>query len=240
MRTVSESNAAPPADPRRPGYWADLVFGRALPALFFGLFIIVYGYGTIQTGAALGRSGVSVDDVLAFANRALRLAFFTMLVVMYVIRLPTKKADRRPLVVLISFVGTFCIVATSFLPANNHGPVAIAISDFLITIGMAWSVWGLAYLRRSFSIIPEARRLVTGGPFGLSRNPLYFGEGIASIGVVLPVFSIWHALLLAIFVASQLLRIRWEQRVLEEAFGDQFRDYLRRVPMLVPFWPVRG
>jgi len=167
------------------------------------------------------------------------LTFFSMLVVMYVIRLPTKKADRRPLVILVSFVGTFGVVATSFLPGTPHGPLSVLLSDLLITAGMAWAVWGLAYLRRSFSIIPEARRLVTGGPFALSRNPLYLGEGIASIGVVLPTFGIWHALLLAVFVTSQLLRIYWEQKVLGEAFGSEYSAYLRRVPMLVPFWPVR-
>jgi protein-S-isoprenylcysteine O-methyltransferase Ste14 len=239
MRTVPEIDAARPAASRPPGYWVDLIFGRTVPALFFGLFIVIYLIGTVQTAGRLSSSGVTLDDYLAVANRVLRLAFFSMLVVMYVIRLPSKKADRRPFVVLVSFVGTFCIVATSFLPANPHGPTALLASDVLITTGMAWAVWGLAYLRRSFSIIPEARRLVTGGPFALSRNPLYLGEGIASIGVVLPGFSIWHALLFAVFVASQLLRIGWEQKVLVQAFGDDYRTYLRRVPMLVPFWPVR-
>ncbi len=237
MRTVPELEAAQSAS--RPSRdWANLLFGRTLPALFFGLFIVVYVMGTAQAAARL-RQGATADDYLALANRLLRLAFFTMLVVMYVIRLPTKKADRRPLVVLVSFVGTFCIVATSFLPPNPHGPLAVLVSDLLMTAGMAWAVWGLAYLRRSFSIIPEARKLVTGGPFALSRNPLYLGEGIASVGVVLPGFSIWHALLFAVFVASQLLRISWEQRILLEAFGDEYGAYLKRVTMLVPFWPAR-
>lgn len=238
MRTVPEIDAAQPAAVRSP-YWVDLLFGRTVPALFFGLFIVIYVIGTAQAAGRVTSAGATVDDYLAFANRVLRLAFFSMLVVMYVVRLPTKRADRRPFVILVSFIGTFCIVATSFLPSNPHGPVSVLVSDLLITAGMAWAVWGLAYLRRSFSIIPEARRLVTGGPFALSRNPLYLGEGVASIGVVLPGFSIWHALLLAVFVTSQLLRISWEQKILLDAFGDEYGAYLRRVPMLVPFWPAR-
>ncbi len=240
MRTVPKIDSADAADSTRTRDWADLAFGRALPAIFFGLFIVIWLLGTVQAAGRLTRPGATADDYLAVANHVLRLAFFSMLVVMYVVRLPTKKADRRPLVVLVSFVGTFCIVATSFLPGTPHGPVSVLLSDILITAGMAWAVWGLAYLRRSFSIIPEARRLVTGGPFALSRNPLYLGEGIASIGVVLPSFSIWHALLLAVFVTSQLLRISWEQKILKEAFGEEYVAYLRRVSMLVPFWPVRS
>jgi protein-S-isoprenylcysteine O-methyltransferase Ste14 len=238
MRTVPEIAAK--SSSRRPQYWTDLLFGRTVPALFFGIFIVIWVLGSVQTASRLTQGGATADDYLAFANRVLRLAFFTMLVVMYVVRLPTKRADRRPLVILVSFVGTFCVVATGFLPANPHGPLSVLIADLLITVGMAWAVWGLAYLRRSFSIIPEARRLVTGGPFALSRNPLYLGEGIASIGVVLPGFSVWHVLLLAVFVTSQLLRINWEQKVLLEAFGDEYLGYRRRVPMLVPFWPVRS
>src|ERR1700730_7488825 len=217
MRTVPEIDAAAAAAARRPQYWVDLLFGRTVPALFFGLFIVIYLIGTTQAAGRLSH-GATVDDYLALSNRLLRLAFFSMLVVMYVIRLPTKKADRRPFVILGSMVGTFCIVATSFLPNSPHGPLSVLISDVLITAGMAWAVWGLAYLRRSFSIIPEGRRPVTGGPFALSRNPLYLGEGIASIGVVLPGFTIWHLLLLAVFVGSQVLRIHWEQKVLLEAF----------------------
>ena len=239
MRTAPKIDSAEPVDPPRTRDWADLLFGRTLPALFFGLFIVIWAIGSVQTLSRLTTAGATADDYLAFANRVLRLAFVTLLVVMYVVRLPTRKTDRRPLVILVSFVGTFGVVATSFLPGTPHGPLSVLLSDLLITAGMAWAVWGLAYLRRSFSIIPEARRLVTGGPFALSRNPLYLGEGIASIGVVLPTFGIWHALLLAVFVTSQLLRIYWEQKVLGEAFGSEYSAYLRRVPMLVPFWPVR-
>ena len=38
------------------------------------------------------------------------------------------------------------------------------------------AVWGLLYLRKSFSIIPEARRVVSGGPYRFIRHPLYAAE----------------------------------------------------------------
>ena len=239
MRTVTEAVPTHPGDRPQDRDWGDLLFGRTLPALFFGLFIVYEVLVTVSAAQRLGQPGAGLDDYLALANRVLRLAFFTLLVVLYVVRLPSRKADRRPFVVLVSMVGTFCVLLTSYLPSVPHGAGFVLVSDILLTAGMAWAVYGLAYLRRSFSILPEARRLVTGGPFALSRNPLYLGEGIASVGVVLPGFSPWHLLLLAVFVGSQLLRIRWEQAVLLDAFGDEYRRYLARVPMLIPFWPVR-
>jgi len=237
--TVSSTAAARHATVLNRSYWADLLFGRTLPALFFGLFLVFQLIVVASAGSRLLGGHATADDYLAFLNRVLRLAFFTMLIVMYVIRLPSRKADRRPLVILVSLIGTFAILATSYLPAVPRGPGAVLLSDLLITFGMAWAVWGLAYLRRSFSIIPEARQLVTGGPYALSRNPLYFGEGIASVGVMLPVFGPWQALLLLVFIASQALRISWEEKVLLDAFGEEYRGYLRRVPVLLPFWPVK-
>ncbi len=240
MRNEPLTTTPLPIPTRPAAYWLDLVFGRTLPAIFFGLFMLVQLVGVVDSGGHLLHRSPAPDELLGFANKVIRLAFFTMLIFMYTARLPAKRADRRPGVVAISLLGTFAILGAGYLPAWHHGAATILISDVLIVFGMAYAVWGLAYLRRSFSIIPEARRLVTGGPYALSRNPLYFGEGLASIGVVLPVFGPAHAGLLVIFIASQLLRIRWEQKVLGEAFPTEYPDYLRRVPMLVPFWPVRS
>lgn len=223
-----------------PAYLLDLIFGRALPAVFFGLFMIVQLIAVSSAAGSLLRPSAPLDAYLGFANQVLRLAFFTMLIAMYATRLPARRADRRPAVVIVSLVGTFAILSAGYLPAWHHGSSAVLVSDVLIAAGMAYAVWGLAYLRRSFSIIPEARRLVTGGPYALSRNPLYFGEGVASLGVVLPVFGPAHLVLLAIFITSQLLRIHWEQRILGEAFPEEYPAYLRRVPMLVPFWFPRS
>lgn len=221
-------------------YLLDLVLGRAVPALFFGLFMVVQLLAVSSAAGSLLRPGAFLDAYLTFANQILRLAFFTMLIAMYATRLPARRADRRPAVVAVSLIGTFAVLGAGYLPAWHHGSGSVLVSDLLIAAGMAYAVWGLAHLRRSFSIIPEARRLVTSGPYRLSRNPLYFGEGVASIGVVLPVFGPAHLVLLAIFITSQLLRIRWEERILGEAFPEDYPRYLRRVPMLVPLWRPRS
>src|SRR5205807_1290785 len=113
---------------------------------------------------------------------------------------------------------------------------ALVAGVFLLDQGLllAYALWGLLYLRRSFSILPEARRLVTTGPYGLSRNPLYLGEFTASLGVVLPNFGPWQALVLVAFIACQLLRIRWEEQVLTRTFPDDYKEYFKSVPRFIP------
>ena len=235
MRTepVSQVDSAP----RRGGaaYWADLAFGRTLPALFFCVFLADQILVAVPLVQRLFQAHANVGDISSALNRSLSLVYFTMLVGIYVVRLPARRSDRRPAVLTIATIGTFSVMFTSFLPPTPRGTGAVIFSDVLITFGLAYAVWGLAYLRRSFSIIPEARRLVTGGPYALSRNPLYFGEGLATIGIVLPVFGPWQAGLLAIFLAAQATRIVLEERVLAAAFPDEYPAYRRRVPVLVPF-----
>src|SRR4029077_21279392 len=108
-------------------------------------------------------------DYLFVLQQALALAYFTMLVILYTTRLPKRGTDHRLTVVFIAFTGTFSAIGASFLPGGGHRPGLVLVADILATAGLAYSVWGLAYLRRSFSIIPEARRLGTGGPLSFGR-----------------------------------------------------------------------
>ena len=215
---------------RPTGYWRDLVFGRLLPSLFFGLFL-ARQLALLWSGAHTVRG---VQDFLFLLQELLALAYFTMLVVLYAMRLPRRGTDHRLAVIFIAFTGTFSAIGASFLPGGTRRDGFILVGDVLATAGLAYSVWGLAYLRRSFSIIPEARRLVTGGPYSLSRHPVYLGEVATAIGVNLATAGLPAALAVTYFVICELLRIRWEEGVLERAFPDQYPAYARRVPRYFP------
>ena len=216
---------------RRPaGYWQDLVFSRLLPALFFGVFLarqLVLLWAGVQ---AVGQP----SDYLSVAQQALALAYFTMLVVLYATRLPKRGTDRRIAVVFIAFTGTFSAIGASFLPGGARREALFLPGDILATAGLAYSVWGLAYLRRSFSIIPEARRLVTGGPYSLSRHPVYLGEVATAVGTNHATAGWLSALAVGYFVMCELLRLRWEEEVLTRAFPDDYPPYAARVPRYLP------
>ena len=216
---------------KRPaGYWRDLVFSRLLPALFFSLFLarqLLFVWGALQ-------SLRTATDYLFLLQQCLALAYFTLLVVLYSMRLPARGTDHRLGVIFIAFTGTFTAIAASFLPGGGHRAWLVLPADIIATIGLAYSVWGLAYLRRSFSIIPEARRLVTGGPYALSRHPVYLGEVITAIGINLATAGWLGAIAIAYFIFAELLRIRWEEGVLSRAFQSDYPEYARRVPRYVP------
>jgi protein-S-isoprenylcysteine O-methyltransferase Ste14 len=216
---------------RRPAaYWRDLVLGRLLPSLFFSLFLarqLILLWGGIQ--------GLrQPSDLLFVIQQALALAYFTMLVVLYAVRLPQRGTDHRLAVIFIAFSGTFAAIGASILPGGSRREGLVLLADVLATGGLAYSVWGLAYLRRSFSIIPEARRLVTGGPYSLSRHPVYLGEITTAIGVNLATGGFLSALAVGYFIICELLRIRWEERILNRSFPGEYPEYAARVPRYLP------
>ena len=77
-------------------------------------------------------------------------------------------------------------------------------------------------------------RLVTGGPFALCRNPMYLGHIIFLAGLALSLQS-WLAAALAAGTAAWFqLRVRRDERRLEQRFGAPYREYVGRVKRWVP------
>jgi protein-S-isoprenylcysteine O-methyltransferase Ste14 len=220
---------------RTSAYWRELVFSRLLPAIFFSVFVARYLL-TLAGSLQAARTGT---DYLFVLQQVLALSYFTMLVVLYSTRLPQRGTDHRLAVILIAFTGTFSAIGASFLPGGGRREGLVLPADVLATLGLAYSVWGLAYLRRSFSIIPEARRLVTGGPYRFSRHPVYLGEIVTAIGVNLATAGWPGALAVGYFIVAEVLRMRWEEKVLARAFPDQYPAYAARVSRFFPI-PFRN
>jgi protein-S-isoprenylcysteine O-methyltransferase Ste14 len=82
-------------------------------------------------------------------------------------------------------------------------------------------------LDRSFSIAPAKREIVTRGPYKYMRHPMYGGEILSLIGVLIASFSLWNVVIFIIFLASVLWRIRVEENLLGR---DVF--YAKSVPWL--------
>lgn len=98
-----------------------------------------------------------------------------------------------------------------------------AVSSFIV----------LRWLGKSFSILAEARQLVTGGPYKVVRHPLYLCDGIALIGVALQVISPLAVAIMLIIALIQFRRMINEEAVLSSAF-PAYRAYAARTPRVAP------
>lgn len=96
-------------------------------------------------------------------------------------------------------------------------------------IGVA-GVW--AFHRAATSPNPwrPTTHLVVGGPFRLTRNPMYLGLTLWYLGATCWANSLWPLLLLPlVLLVMQRGVIAREERYLERKFGDEYRGYRTRV-----------
>ena len=83
-------------------------------------------------------------------------------------------------------------------------------------------------LGRAFSIKAKASTLVTTGLYSRIRNPIYVFGALMSVGIFVFAHRPWWLLIWVPLIPLQVIRVRKEERVLEEKFGQAYRDYKRR------------
>jgi len=126
------------------------------------------------------------------------------------------------------FPRTFEILGTRFSRTD-----LLWVAEGLMVAGGLLDLVGLLALRRAFTIMTDARTLVTRGPFALVRHPLYTGHFVMFLGATLLHLSASTAAVYAAFVAGQYVRARIEERKLESVFPE-YAAYRERTGMFFP------
>jgi protein-S-isoprenylcysteine O-methyltransferase Ste14 len=78
-------------------------------------------------------------------------------------------------------------------------------------------------------------KLVVSGLNRYVRHPLYFATLLLLLGYFLRQPDRSHAITAALGLAYLLIGTRLEERKLVATFGQAYRDYQQKVPMLIPF-----
>ena len=132
-----------------------------------------------------------------------------------------------------AFIGTFLIYTIPLFPRRELSETVEMVSTVLILVGSLAAVVALFRLGRSFSMMAEARRLVTSGPYRYVRHPLYLAEEVAIFGIFIQFFSIWTIIIFALQIVFQLRRMRNEEAVLTEILPE-YASYQSKTPRLIP------
>ena len=115
-------------------------------------------------------------------------------------------------------------------------PMALA-GALVATAGAALAFTARAAIGRNWGT-PGSRKadsdLVTNGPYGLVRHPIYGGVLLMMIGTAIGQLPTWWAIVAAggaFFIYSA----RREERLMTERFPDAYPAYRKRTKMLIPF-----
>jgi protein-S-isoprenylcysteine O-methyltransferase Ste14 len=103
-----------------------------------------------------------------------------------------------------------------------------------VLAGAVLVIPGLVIRALASGYLQKNEQLATGGPYAHTRNPLYVGSLILSVGFALAARSWWIvAGIVLLFLVIYLPVIRAEEAFLRERF-PQFAEYARDVPSLLP------
>lgn len=203
------------------------LFDRALPA---GLFVFIAG-SSVQ---ALNRSLAEAASWPIIARQEANTAFLLLIAALFILRGSVKGQRARSFEAVIAVAGTFYLMLLAFSPPNDRAPAMAAAGTALVTAGLLWSIVALAVLGRCFGLFPEARGLVTRGPYRIVRHPLYLGEILSGAGMLLPVLSLSTFAIWLLFVGLQVQRSLYEERALAAVFPE-YAGYQAKTRRLIPF-----
>jgi len=118
-------------------------------------------------------------------------------------------------------------------------PPAIYWGFGLLLIGETIRIWAVRYAGgKTRTRKVGAPKLVTSGPFGYVRNPLYLGNMLMYLGIVLVAGGkmMWPLFLVTLmfFIIQYSLIVSLEQETLKKKFGEEYLAYCKNVPALFP------
>jgi len=127
--------------------------------------------------------------------------------------------------------------------------LSISLPDWfrLVMLGVAalsilFTLWGYRTLGKNWvhalepSKFQQRKRetLVTSGPYHYVRNPIYLGAFTFIVALAL-VAANWLVLLPALVLITIIYRqISREEAMLIDRFGDEYREYMKRTPRIIP------
>jgi len=132
---------------------------------------------------------------------------------------------RPPFMEIVSGVEWLELLTATIAITAAIGSVLLIMAA-VKTLGKEWSITAR---------MVENHQLATKGPYAVVRHPIYTGMLGMLVATGLAI-SAWIALVAAIviFAIGTLIRVRIEERLLRETFGQRFEEYACQVPAVIP------
>ncbi len=122
-----------------------------------------------------------------------------------------------------------CILVLLLIIFSNAQPLLFLIGVGIILPGEAIRLWAAGHLRKD-------KALTISGPYAYVKNPLYLGTLLVMIGICLCASNFYILIFgLAVFSFQYFpYKLKKEGDRLEKIFGEEYIEYARQVPTLIP------
>jgi protein-S-isoprenylcysteine O-methyltransferase Ste14 len=206
----------------------------SLGSAWFLLLALVLARKTFGIAAGMHVADFGPVGWLALVSSVCLTLFYVSLWGLMLIRpAPTAWADGV-IPSLVAFAGSYLPWTIPLLTTASTSAGQNLLSAIPVITGTILMVFVVFHLGRSFSIVPQARKLVRTGPYAIVRNPLYLAEEVAMLGVLIKYCSTTTLLLFLAHAVMQVWRIFHEEKLLYRAFAD-YDDYTKSTRRLIPY-----
>ena len=114
----------------------------------------------------------------------------------------------------------------------------------LAVIGIGLSIWSIVYMKNvgkgnpfdafNHEVAPRTSSLMTGGPYGICRNPMLLGVFIYHIGVLIALLSFGALIIFIIEVIIMDIQVKKEEQRLKSDFKNEYVEYTKQVNRFLP------
>jgi len=141
-----------------------------------------------------------------------------------------QRRRRAVLAVLIVLIFLSLLFVRTAAPEDRMHEYVETLGIGLILVAILGRTWCTLYIGDR-----KSSEIVRGGPYSVTRNPLYVFSTIGAAGIGALTGSLVVAVFLAVLCSLAFYSvILVEEAYLEETFGDPYRQYMRDVPRFIP------
>lgn len=119
-----------------------------------------------------------------------------------------------------------------------HTVPVFAVALLFVATGVALACWSRYLLGRNWSSVVQIKQdheLIEAGPYRYIRHPIYTGILLAFIGSALKVGDVRSIFAVLIVFISFWRKLKMEERMLGETFGNAYAVYKARTKALIPY-----
>lgn len=163
-----------------------------------------------------------------------------------------KKVEKREPLTVLLLTRLFLYIPIILVFANEairvHYPfglrflpdsiIVLYLGFALAIIGILFSIWGRIALGSNWSadaVLKSGQTLVSMGPYALVRHPIYSGITLGMIGSAVAIGNIGGLLAVILILIFSYLRITYEERMMNEKFDNEWKEYTKKVKMFIPW-----